>query len=175
VPLSLAEFKIPRYKYFPSHLMDRCGPKMWARLGILQACERLEIPHGMWPKFAFPQLPREYIHPYAVSDRLALPSFFPLNESESEWKARVQTIVDVFVDRELDRFRQKLQSDVKGKVLTPIKQTRDTTPIKLRYEWAAKRHCLRTPYKELASGGYTAERISKTVSAILKQAGLQGK
>jgi hypothetical protein len=103
---------------------------------------------------------------------LAIPAFFPLYESEAEWKARVQLFVDRFVDQELDRFRQKLQSFVDQKFLTQIKQPRDTTPMELRYEWAAKRLCLRVPYRELASAGYSEDRIKRSVLRILKEAAL---
>jgi hypothetical protein len=160
--------------------MEKHGPKQWARMRILQACERLEIPETLWPKFPFPELPRQYIHLYPAKPVLRIPSFFPLYESESDWKGKVQQFVNMFVDRELDRFRDKLQSEVKDKVLTRIKQTRETTPLELRYDWAAKRICLRRTFPELAreesAKGYTQERIKQAVNTIIREAELrQGK
>jgi hypothetical protein len=160
--------------------MERSGPKQWARLRLLQACARLDIPNQLWPKIPFPNLPRRYIQSYSVSAPLELPSFFPVDESEAEWKARVQKAVNAFVEKELSRFREKLQSELKGGYLTRIKPTRDTTPLDLRYEWAAKRICYRTPYRDLAeevaAKGYTQERIKRAVNLIIKETGLrQGK
>ena len=168
--------EIPAYKYFPTHLMEHFGPKQWARLRILQACERLEIPVKLWPKFPFPQLPRRpYNHFYRASDRLSLPDFYPLYESEAEWKIRVQSDLDKFIDKELEGFRQQLERDLKTGFLTPIKQTRDTTPLELRYDWVAKRICYRTPYARLAkeepSKGFTETRIRQAVAKIITEAG----
>jgi hypothetical protein len=167
--------EVPAYKYFPTHLMEHFGPKQWARLRILQACERLEIPVKLWPKFPFPQLPRRpYNHFYCATESLSLPHFYPLYESEAEWKARVQSELDKFVEKELEGFRRQLERDLTTGFLTPIKQTRDTTPLELRYDWAAKRICYRTPYailaKEEAAKGYTEARIKQTVGKIITEA-----
>ena len=166
--------EIPAYKYFPTHLMERCGPKQWARLRILQACERLEVPVKLWPKFPFPVLPRPYNHFYRASGPAPLPHFYPLHESEAEWRARVQSDLDKFVEKELEGFRRQLGRDLKRGFLTPIKQTRDTTPLELRYEWAAKRLCYRTLYAKLAkeesAKGYTETRIRQAVAKIITEA-----
>jgi len=152
--------------------MDKCGPKQWARLRILQACERLEIPVKLWPKIPFPNIPRPYYHMYRLPDA---PPFHPLYESESEWRERV----DAFVNSQLVFFRNKLRADLESGFLTPIKQTRDTTPLEVRYNWVAKRICYRTPFPELAKAegkGYTMERIKRAVNLIITEAGLrQGK
>jgi hypothetical protein len=50
---------------------------------------------------------------------------------------------------------------------------RDTTPLDLRYEWAARRYCLKHQYKLMSSEIYTSERIRKSVTAILDQTGLR--
>jgi hypothetical protein len=166
--------EIPAYKYFPTHLMERCGPKQWARLRILQACERLEIPVKLWPKFPFPVMPRRYNHFYRASGTAPLPDFFPLHESEAEWKVKAQSFLGELVEKELAGFRRKLESDLKTGFLTPIKQMRDTTPLELRYDWTAKRLCYRTPYaqlaKEEAAKGYTEARIKQTVGKIITEA-----
>jgi len=128
----------------------------------------------LWPKFPFPDIPREYIHPYAVKERLTVPSFFPLYQSESDWKAAVQAFVEEFISKQIDGFRQRLQGDLDRGFLVPVRQTRETTPFGLRYEWAAKRLCYLTPYRKLASEHklYTEERVKQIVLGILKQAGL---
>jgi len=169
----LSDIKIPPYKYFPTHVMDSEGPKQWARVRLLQACERLNIPNECWPKVTVKE-PKDYGYSYRCGrlQPLAFPSFFPLYESESEWRSRAQIIFNEFLNREAYRFRQEFQGAIDQKRITPIKQVRDTTPLELRYEWAAKRFCLHTPFRELASDGYTVDRIRKSVSEVLKVAGL---
>ncbi|HUA21732.1 MAG TPA: hypothetical protein VMB25_23465 [Bryobacteraceae bacterium] len=175
--LSLASLEIPNFRYFPTHLLEKRGPKQWARLRILQACERLDIPQKLRPKFPFPELPRPQYHHYLVSGPLSLPSYFPLYESEGEWKAKAQRFFDEFVERELERFKGKLKYELEQKTLTPIRQTRETTPLGVRYEWAAKRICYRMPYRELAeqeaangSKGHSEERIRQAVAKIIREA-----
>jgi len=81
--------------------------------------------------------------------------------------------MDQFVEKELERFREKLKSDLERKFLTAIKPTRSTTLLTLRYDWAAKRICYRTPYAELAkeeaANGYTETRIKQTVGKIITE------
>jgi len=170
--------EIPTYKYFPTHLMEKCGPREWARLRLLQACERLKIPGELWPVFPFPILPRPYNRFYPASECLSLPHFYPLYESEAEWKIRVQSSLDKFIKKEVKDFRRKLESDLRSGFLTPIKQPRDTTPLDLRYDWAAKRFCYRTSFPELvkeeaAKGkSYTEARIKQAVAKIFREARL---
>ncbi len=153
--------------------MDSEGPKHWARLRLLQACERLEIPEKLWPWRKAIKIPREYGMSFRVDDRLALPSFFPLYETESDWKARCRGFLEEFMDRQMSVFRRSFQSQLDNKQVTPITQKRDTTPLNLRYEWAAKRLCYRTPFKDLASGGYSAEAIKQSVGRIVREARLK--
>ena len=175
-PLNLSDIPVPQYKYFPTHLLESRGPRQWARLRLLQACERLKIPNVQWPKFEAPELPRPQDYRYMVSSSPSLPAYLPLEETEAEWKARVHLSVNVFIGNELARFRDRLQTDVKSKYLTRIKKTRSTTPLDLRYEWAAKRLCYRMTFPELAredaAKGYTEERIKQAVYEILKEAKL---
>ena len=169
--------EIPAYKYFPTHLMERCGPKQWAHLRLLQAFERLNIPSERWPKFPFPVLPRPYYHFYRASDCLSLPHFYPLYESEAEWKTRVQSDLEKFVENELEGFRRQLERDLKTGFLTPIKQPRDA--IELRYEWAAERLCYHTPYRELAKRYFprgekgAEDRIRQAATKVIREAGLR--
>jgi hypothetical protein len=180
VSLPLSGIEVPVYKYFLTNLMDRCGAMQWARLRLLQACERLKIPVELWPKIPFPELPRDaYHYDYVVKEQFQPPEFHVLYESEAEWRARAQVELDVLLDKCAIYFRGYLQGAIEGKALTPIKQTRDTTPLDLRYEWAARRYCYRKSFPELAKEevaegrSYTAERIKRTVNRIIREAGLR--
>ena len=169
----LSRFKIPPYRYFPTALLESEGPKHWAQLRLLQACERIDIPRKLWPKFSGLNLPPEYGFRYAIKEKMAIPPFSPLYESEAEWRARTHSDLDKLLDRYKGMFRERFQKELNEGSLTKIKPVRDTTPLDLRYEWAARRYCLNVPYKQLASGGYTDSRIKRIVLQILKESGLQ--
>ncbi|HTX40580.1 MAG TPA: hypothetical protein VMD25_02035 [Acidobacteriaceae bacterium] len=169
--LPLSVFQVPRYRYFPTPLFDRFGPKQWERLKILQTCERLKIPLELWPNFPFPQMPM--IRPIQFSDssegnKLQLPVFRPLEESIAEWKRRCHSALDETLDKRARILEAQFQAAVQDGLYRKVPQQRGTTPADLRYEWVAKRICYRMPYKELASGGYSAERIKQSVLQILK-------
>jgi hypothetical protein len=174
IPLSI--FRVPRYRYFPTESMKKHGPEQWERLRILQACERLEIPVKLWPKISFPGLTAR---PLAVRfyvphkpDRPDFPPFNALEETIPEWRVRCQQVVDEFLDEYAKKFETLFQDSIKRGIYTKIPQARDTTPSDLRYEWAARRICYRTPYKKLAKAGYSSERIRQSVLQILKKARL---
>jgi hypothetical protein len=166
--------KIPPYRFFPTHLMEKEGPRHWAQLRLLQACERLKIPQELWPQFPKMVLPYEYGGGYVSDERYALPSFEYMYESEAEWKQRARADFEPFLKEQAARYRSSLRSELESGQLTVIKPSRDTTPLELRYEWAARRHCLNKPYKSMAKAGYTAERIRKSVIRTLREAGLRG-
>ncbi len=177
---SFASFTIPNFRYFPTHLWEKQGPKQWARFRFLQACERLNIPSDRWPKFANLDLPREQAFSYLTRDTLSIPSFFPLHESEAEWRQRAQELFDAFLDMHATKFRSWFKEEVDKGTVTKVKPIRDTTPLDLRYEWAAKRICYNTPFRELAkqeaAKGYTEHRIKQAVKRIITETGLrQGK
>jgi hypothetical protein len=154
--------------------MAQYGPEQWERLKILQTCERLEIPVKLWPTFPFPQLPYLQSVQFRIpvrADKLELPPFRPLEESIAEWKQRCHAALDMGLNEYAAKFKAQFQDAVKQGIYTKLPQTRDTTPIELRYEWAAKRICYRIPYKELAIKGYTTDRIKQSVLQILKSAG----
>ena len=82
------------------------------------------------------------------------------------------------MERELEGFRRQLERDLETGFLTPIKQTRETTPIEVRYEWVAKRICLRISYNDLArqkyqGNSYTEDSIKKSVNRVITEAGLR--
>ena len=177
--LSLSFFTIPRYKYFPTHLMDKCGPEQWERMRILQACERIEIPTKLWPKISFPQLPRSFaVRSYLpIKEKklfeLNFPPFSWLEDSISDWKQECHKCFDKYLQEYAAKFEAQFDEALKQGMYTKIPQSRATTPSDLRYEWVAKRICYRTPYKELAQKGYTEERVKQAVLQILKNAGLK--
>jgi hypothetical protein len=141
VSLSFAEFKIPPYKYFPTHLIAKQGPKQWARVRFLQACERVNIPSTLWPKFQDLSLPRdEYSQEFGTVEPFYLPSFHALYETEAEWRNRSRDLFEQFLDAQAANFRGMLQSYLNSGMLTKIKPVRGTAPLELRYEWAARRY-----------------------------------
>jgi hypothetical protein len=177
--LSLSNFPIPRYRYYPADLIKklRLGPEQWERMRILQACERLEIPHELWPKIAFPMVQSHpavhYRIPRAQLEQFNIPPFLALEETISEWKRRCHICFDKYLQEYADKFESQFQNALRLRIYTKIPQTRDTTPFELRYEWAAKKWCYKMRYKELAKDGYTTDRIKQAVLQILKDAGLK--
>lgn len=179
-PLPLAIFRVPRYRYFPTNLMDKCGPEQWERLWILQACERLEIPARDWPKISFPQLSHPGLAVRSILpiredkiQRLKFPPFSWLEDTIPDWKQRCHDSFDEYLQEYAAKFEALFQEALKQGIYTKIPQPRDTTPFELRYEWAAKRLCYNTPYKKLAARGYTEDCIKQTVGRILKKARLK--
>lgn len=151
--------------------MDTEGPKHWTRIRFLQACERLDIPYKLWPDFGHAAVrePSEYGIEATTAETFSLPGFHTWSESEDEWRARARAEFEKFSEKWALWYREQLGHQLKNGSLKPIKQVRETTPLNLRYEWAAKRFCYRTPYKELADGGYNGNRIKQAVLKILKE------
>src|SRR5581483_5883433 len=102
VAVSLSAHKIPNYKYFPTHLMEGEGPRHWAQLRFLQACERLSIPQQLWPTFPGMKLPYEYHYNFGFADSFVAPAFSPLYESEQEWRKRAFQAFDEFIKKQAD-------------------------------------------------------------------------
>jgi hypothetical protein len=172
--LSLLRFRVPRYRYFPANQLKQCGPQHWERMRILQACEKLNIPTSLWPKFAFPVIRSQSLRMFIPNrpEKFDLPPFDPLTQSVKEWRTQCHAAFDKTLDEYSAKFSAKFNEFLREGLYVKIPQTRDTTPLDLRYEWAARRLCYRTPYKELEEQGYTYERIKQSVLQILKNAGL---
>jgi hypothetical protein len=158
--------------------MDKCGPKQWERMKILQTCERLEIPTKLWPKIPFPVLPgTQSMRMYIPNrpEKFNIPPFDPLMESIAEWREHCHVAFDETLDEYEQKFKEQFGGYVKMGMFTKLPQQRDTgASPNLRYEWAAQRLCYRRTYKELASGtNYNPERIKQAVNQILKDAGLK--
>jgi len=166
---------IPNFRYFPTHLWEKQGPKQWARFRFLQACERLKISSDLWPKFPGLELPREQEFPYTTGDTLSIPPFHPLYESEAEWRQRAQQFFGRFLDMHAAKFRAWFKEELDKGTVTKVKTTRDTSPLDLRYEWAARRYCLREPYKTMCTVEWSADRIRKVVARTFTEIGLKGR
>jgi hypothetical protein len=173
--LSLKYFTIPDFLYFPAHLFDKQGPKQWARMRIMQACERLNVPAHRCPKFADLDLPRRYGMNYLVKESLSIQSFHPLYESEAEWRDRARRDLENLLDQNASQFRLWFKREIEAGNVKKIPRTRDTTPLDLRYEWAARWYCLGESYKAISTDEYKVDRVRKTIKAILRQAGLPGR
>jgi hypothetical protein len=175
---SLLDIRVPHYKYYPTDQMKRHGPEQWERFRIVQACERLGIPRQLWPNRAFPQPPRQSPRTRMWipnrPEKFDLPPFEPLIETIAEWRKRSHDAFDKTLDEYAGKFQMLFQRDLAEGKYKRIPSTRDTTPLNLRYEWAAQRICYNTPYKKLADAekGYSEDRIKQSVRRILEKAGL---
>lgn len=176
--LSLSVFRVPHYRYFPTRYSKQFGPEQWERLRILQACERLDIPVKLWPTFPFPQIPDrslslKYLLPIKP-EKMDFPPFVATQESIAEWRNRCHEAFDKYLDEYAAKFESMFRERVASGEYKKIPSARDTTPLNIRYEWAAKRICYHTPYRELADAekGYSEERVRQSVNQILRKASL---
>jgi hypothetical protein len=171
VRLALSDITIPPFLYFPTHLMESEGPKLWAQVRFLQACQRLNIPQAFQPTFegTVLKIPTAFRSDITTQEQFSLPPYRTLYESEDEWRRRSREEFEAFLDKWTAVYRKQLALHP----LTPIKQTRGETAIELRYEWAAKRYCLNIGFKQMATDKHSANKISKMVAAILEDLGLE--
>lgn len=121
-------------------------------------------------------MPRDQVGTiFSTGETLSLPAFNPLIESEDEWRSRARVHFEEFLKKWAAWYREQLTQQLANGFLKPIKQTRGTTPLDLRYEWAAKRYCLNVGFKQMETDEHSANKISKTVAPILKELGLKRK
>lgn len=171
---SLSDTTVPPFLYFPTHLIESQGPKHWARWRILQACERLGIAQDLWPNFDGKglRLPLPYKATLKTDAAFSLPEFNYLYQTEGDWRQQAKEAFDEFLGTWSDMFRASVNLDLSFGRLTPIPQPRGNTPIERRYDWAAQRHCLKTPFKEMATDQDNADKIRKAVYKIWDEAGI---
>lgn len=167
----LSEYELPDYRYYPKKLLA-AGTRDWSRVRFLQACDRLKIPYDLWPRFQHLKLPAKGVRAYIRAHPFALPPFDVLRDSDAEWRARAEDLFRQYCEKFLATVSKKLDNDVSAGNLVKIEKPRDTTPLELRYEWAARRYCLREPFKEISTAGYSPDRVKQTVYSIYKVAGL---
>lgn len=174
---SLSDVRIPCFRYFPTDPKQNYGPQQWERFRIVQACDRLGIPRQLWPKCPLPYSPHERVRKWIIvrpEKFKDLPPWEPLTETIAEWRKQSRVAFEKILDEYAEKFQMEFQRDLAEGKFKKVPSTRNTTPLNLRYEWAAQRHCYRTPYKKLADPekGYSEERVRRAVLQILKKAGL---
>lgn len=170
--MPLSDIKIPPFRLFPTHLMEKEGPREWAKVRLLQACERLKIPLDLWPKFQSLREPPEYETTYQTHAKFELPLYNPTYQTEEQWVNICRQEFEKFLERWASVFREQVKRSLDSGGHTLIKQPRNTTPLELRYEWAARRHCLRHGWKEMATDRHSAAKIRQAALPILKELGL---
>jgi len=141
----------------------------WARFRFLQTCERLKIPQDRWPKFKEAiTLPPKGVHPKKIPSFIAPPMDL-LRDSPSEWRKKAEAEFRKHCDEFLNRVDQDIKDLIASGILTKIDRPKNPASTNLRYEWAAKRYCYNEPYKKMATGEHTPEKIRKAVAAILAE------
>jgi hypothetical protein len=100
-----------------------------------------------------------------------MPVFEQNHESFAVWRKRVEGLFKEHLNSYGVLAERNIKHAVKSGVLTPIVQPDDKAcPVKLRYEWTARRYCFNEQYKDIAgTGKYTPETIRQSVSKILSE------
>ena len=166
---SFPGYQPPNYLYYPTHSLPN-GTRDWTRVRLLQACERLAIPNNLWPQF-------KSIRLGDATNVTPVPAFVPppfnyLSESIVEWRSAAEKSFREHCDKFAEAMRAYLRRKVAQGVLTKIKQPKGHIPTDLRYEWAARRYCLRERYKAIGGPNYSDDVVRQVVHRILKDAQL---
>jgi hypothetical protein len=171
----LSEYKLPNYLYYPTKLLPN-GTRDWARVLLLQACERLNIPEDRWPQFSEElRLPADYRPIYQMAP-FNPPEFSDLRDTPGEWMENAVRLFRKHCAEHFERIAARLQYDVSCGILTKIPQPKEkASALALRYEWAAKRYAFNEPYKAMATNRYSPERIRKAVNRIFAECVIQGR
>jgi hypothetical protein len=140
---------------------------------LYQACHRLKIPQDRWPTFSGGIIVRPEGHIRLQFPVFEIPVFEQNHESLTTWRKKTETQFKNHLNHYATLADRQIKHAVKSGVLTPIEQPDERAcPLKLRYEWVARRYCFNEQYKALAGAGkYSPETIRKTVAKIL----LEGK
>lgn len=164
-------YEVPAYRYYPTRLLKN-GTRDWSRVRFLQACERLRIPYDLWPQFEPLHIPvNTAAHVHALP--FTAPPFDVLQDNATAWREEAEELFRQHCDGFLKAVSDRIQKSVSEGRWTKIEQHRGDIPLALRFEWAAKRYCLKEQYKAMASDQHTAEQIRKVVSKIFADAGLE--
>jgi hypothetical protein len=151
-----------------------------ARVQIIEALQRLGVPHREWPDFVM----RFYVQPerteYSDSHQptsFQAPVFDRLHESPREWTKRADAawqqhrdhfleqhklLVTVGVDEDIPRTKSTRGAGRTGRRLN--------APIGLRIEWAASR-LSGAAWKEIANESFKEDQVKKAANEVLKLAG----
>jgi hypothetical protein len=169
----IREYKNPGYLYYPTNLLPH-GTRDWERVRFLQACERLNIPIELWPDFGPLELPKRF----KVSKSPPVfvpPSFDPLRDSAESWRRRANKLFREHCNTFLNQIKADITDWVERGVLTKIKQRKRADSMLLRFEWAARRHCLGESYKDIARNSkHSPEMIRQAVHRILTSVQIKG-
>jgi hypothetical protein len=152
---------------------------IWARLQIINAFQRLRIPHNKWPDFvrAFHTNPQER-QGYSESNQplsFQPPAFDRLHESPEQWAK----VADAAWHQHRNAFLEKCRLWVTLGVdedIPPAKTTRGpgrkgrNAPPESRAEWAARR-LSGAAWKEIADEPFQQDQVKKGASELLKLAG----
>jgi hypothetical protein len=165
-----AKTYLPNFRYFPAALMEDCGPREWARIRLIQACERLDIDRKLWPKLKVLRSPGKLIYEF-ISPSFKPPDFDAFTLSPKEWFQLASVAFRKFCDEFTSGCISDMEQEVKAGRFVAIAIPRGESAR--RYEWAAKRYCLKLPYKDMASAAHSPEKIRQSVSRIFREAGIK--
>ena len=151
-----------------------------ARLQIIEALQRLGIPHSKWPDFvrAFHTNPQER---EGYSESIFPPPFQPpvferLNESPEQWAksadAAWQQHRDAFLEKCPFWVSQGVDEDIPPAKATRgpgLKGRRRNAPPDVRAQWAARR-LSGEAWKAIADDPFQQDQVKKAASELLKLA-----
>ena len=146
-----------------------------ARVRVIEALKRLEIPQAQWPSFVEkPQWPPNW-QP-ATADKFQPPDFDRLHQSLADWRKAADLAWQQHREEQIRRWEFWVTLDVEERARQakrprgPGRKRRNARPD-ARYEWAARR-LAGLEYKQIAIDYSVKEdRVRKAVTTVLLTAG----
>ena len=170
----LRDYQVPDYRYYPTNRLPN-GTRDWARVRLLQACERLRIPEDRWPEFNHFTLPAQDLRLRMTASSFQPPSFDLLRDTGAQWRKRAAALFRRHCDAFLETVEGKIGDSVTGGALTRIERSKGKkSPLVQRYEWAARRYCYNEPYRDLATVEHSPDQIRKAVAKIFAEVEISG-
>jgi len=140
---------------------------------LYQACHRLKIPQDRWPTFPGGLIVRSESHIRHEFPAFELPIFEELQESLIDWQKRADKLFKEHCDSFVKIVDRQIKHAVKtGAVIRVVQPDEKACPLKLRYEWAARKYCFNERYKSMSTSKHSPDTIRKTVSKIFAAAGI---
>ena len=171
----LRDYEVPTYRYYPTNRLPN-GTRDWARVRLLQACERLKIPEDRWPQFNHFTLPAKDLRLSTTAPAFQPPRFDLLRDTHAQWRKKAVDLFRRHCDAFLETVDGKMGDSVTGGVLTRIERSKDRiSPLVLRYEWAARRYCYNEPYRDMSTAEHSPDQIRKAVTKILAETEISGR
>lgn len=118
-------------------------------------------------------VPHSFGKSCTTQETFSLSAWNQLHETESQWRQRVRYEFDAYLNQWATVFAKDLEREIASGKLTALPQIRGDVLLETRYEWAAKRHCLRLGFKEMATDEHSADKIRKAVNPILVELDLK--